>query len=108
MSESHAPYDAFVAASPQGTLFCRSWWLDAAAGPGRWRHADVCDADGRLVFSGGITVARGHSGDNAGRSALAALLTDGTAATTKTAVFGCFLRDAVETTRERRPTQRKS
>ncbi len=49
MSETHAPYDAFVAASPQGTLFCRSWWLDATAGPGHWRHADVCDADGRLV-----------------------------------------------------------
>jgi hypothetical protein len=55
--------------------------------------------DGRLVFSGGITFARGHSGDNAGRSALATLLTDGSASTTKTPVFGCFLRDAVETTR---------
>ena len=37
MSDTHAEYDAFVAASPQGTIFCRSWWLDAAAGEGRWR-----------------------------------------------------------------------
>ena len=49
MSEAHEPYDAFVAASPQGTLFCRSWWLDAAAGPDSWRHTDVRDSDGRLV-----------------------------------------------------------
>jgi hypothetical protein len=49
VSESHAAYDDFVAASPQGTLFCRSWWLDATAGPDGWRHTDVCDADGRLV-----------------------------------------------------------
>jgi hypothetical protein len=49
VSELHATYDALVAASPQGTVFCRSWWLDAAAGTGRWRHVDVCDADGRLV-----------------------------------------------------------
>lgn len=49
MSGQHAAYDEFVAASPQGTLFCRSWWLDAAAGAGSWRHTDVCDADGRLV-----------------------------------------------------------
>ena len=27
------------------------------------------DREGRLIFSGGITAARGHAGDNAGRSA---------------------------------------
>ena len=31
-------------------------------------------SDGRLLFKGGITAFRGHSGDNAGRSALAALV----------------------------------
>ena len=35
------------------------------------------DADGQLLFKGGITSARGHSGDNAGRSAIVALLKDG-------------------------------
>ena len=49
------------------------------------------DADGRLIFSGGMTGARGHSGDNAGRTALTALLTDGRSATSQTSVFGCLL-----------------
>ena len=63
MSEAHAPYDAFVAASPQGTLFCRSWWLDATAGPHRWRHADVCDADGRLIATWPAALRRTRFGD---------------------------------------------
>jgi hypothetical protein len=63
VSESHAPYDVFVAESPQGTLFCNSWWLDAAAGPGGWRHADVCDADGRLVATWPAALRRTRYGD---------------------------------------------
>jgi hypothetical protein len=50
------------------------------------------DPEGRLIFSGGITAARGHAGDNAGRSAILALLTGGEATVTTTPVFGCFLR----------------
>ncbi len=49
------------------------------------------DADGRLIFSGGMTGARGHSGDNAGRTALTALLNGGRSATSQTPVFGCLL-----------------
>ncbi len=49
------------------------------------------DAGGRLLFSGGITGARGHSGDNAGRSAIVALLTRGETGQTETEVFGCPL-----------------
>lgn len=49
---------------------------------------------GKLRFKGGITASRGHSGDNAGRSAIAALL-DGKAAPASTPVvtpvFGCSL-----------------
>ena len=48
-------------------------------------------SDGRLLFSGGITGARGHAGDNAGRSAIAALLTAEGAPTGTTPVFGCSL-----------------
>lgn len=33
-------------------------------------------ADGRLLFAGGITESRGHSGDNAGRSAIVSLVRD--------------------------------
>jgi len=60
------------------------------------------DADGTLLFSGGITAARGHSGDNAGRSELVSLLNRGPSARAgslnpgqsdgdATSVFGCSL-----------------
>lgn len=49
------------------------------------------DVDGNLIFSGGITASRGHSGDNAGRSAIVSLLNDGKAERTVTSVFGCPL-----------------
>ena len=51
------------------------------------------DKDGRLLFSGGITAARGHSGDNAGRGAIVSLLVQGEAERTETFVFGCPLFD---------------
>lgn len=50
-------------------------------------------ADGQLRFSGGITAARGQSGDNAGRDAIVSLLRTGTAERTSTSVFGCVLHD---------------
>ena len=49
------------------------------------------DAEGRLLFSGGITGSRGHSGDNAGRSAIVSLLNTGEAGRAETVVFGCPL-----------------
>ena len=52
------------------------------------------DSRGRLLFSWGITVSRGHSGDNAGRSSIVSLLTEGKAEQTRTFVFGCSLLDS--------------
>ena len=49
------------------------------------------DAGGELIFSGGITGARGHAGDNAGRRALIALLDRKELLRRATAVFGCSL-----------------
>ena len=49
------------------------------------------DAEGKLLFSGGITRARGHEGDNAGRAAIVSLLTTDEAGQTGTPVFGCPL-----------------
>jgi hypothetical protein len=49
------------------------------------------DADGRLLFSGGITGSRGHSGDNAGQGAIVSLLNHGEAGLSETFVFGCPL-----------------
>jgi hypothetical protein len=54
-------------------------------------HTLVYDEHGALLFSGGITASRGHSGDNAGRSAIVALLNQGPAERTKTLTFGCSL-----------------
>lgn len=49
------------------------------------------DPAGRLVFSGGITAARGHSGDNPGRSAVVSLLMTAAADSTSSPVYGCPL-----------------
>ncbi len=54
-------------------------------------QALLFDSTGRLLFSGGITAARGHQGDNAGQEALAALLTGHRPKQTRTPVFGCSL-----------------
>jgi hypothetical protein len=72
---------------------------DAGAEARRFRAATsgqtlLYDADGRLLFSGGITASRGHAGDNAGRSVIVALLTEGQGGQTETPVFGCPLRSA--------------
>ena len=58
-------------------------------------HTLLFDAAGWLVFSGGITESRGHSGDNDGRSAITSMLTTGAGATRQgsTLVFGCSLFD---------------
>lgn len=49
------------------------------------------DAAGHLLFSGGITSARGHAGDNAGLAAIVSLLTSDEADERGTPVFGCPL-----------------
>lgn len=46
---------------------------------------------GLLAFSGGITVARGHMGDNAGLQAVAEFVNSGHAPLNRTKVFGCSL-----------------
>jgi hypothetical protein len=47
---------------------------------------------GRLVFSGGITGSRGHSGDNVGESALVSLINGQSVNRSQTLVFGCSLK----------------
>ena len=84
-------------------------WASAAAIPGvsvvrddegieaRRFHAatsgqtTLYDREGALLFSGGITSARGHAGDNAGRTAVVSLLTMDEAEQKQTPVFGCPL-----------------
>lgn len=105
-----AAYVLFV--KPQG--FSDEWektdlWSSAEAIPGvtavrddgsvealRFRAATsgqvaLYDAGGGLLFSGGITSARGHAGDNAGRAAIVSLLATGGAERSDAPVFGCPL-----------------
>jgi hypothetical protein len=66
-------------------------------------------ADGRLLFSGGITESRGHEGDNAGRSAIAALVLG--AEPTKLAsspVYGCPLFEGLPTTSKPASSERST
>jgi hypothetical protein len=51
----------------------------------------VYGADGRLLFSGGITASRGHAGESIGRTSILALLNHEPAAVSASAVFGCSL-----------------
>jgi hypothetical protein len=89
-------------------------WRDAAAIPGVFAELDpdakqaklfhaptsgqvmLYDRQGKLIFQGGITPSRAHSGDNAGRSAVVSLLTTGKADRNKTFVFGCSILDSRE------------
>lgn len=58
-------------------------------------QAVLYDAAGQLQFSGGITASRGHSGDNAGRSAIVGVVTIIVEKQNQrqTPVYGCYLRD---------------
>jgi hypothetical protein len=56
-------------------------------------HTLIYDADGALRFSGGITGARGHAGDNVGRVRVTTLLARGVADRASSNVFGCELED---------------
>jgi hypothetical protein len=56
-------------------------------------HALLFDPTGRLLFSGGITSGRGHSGPSKGNLSLAAWLTPGETGPNEALVFGCALND---------------
>lgn len=57
-------------------------------------HTVVYDAAGKLVYAGGITMARGHEGDNAGRRRIRELLTVGRTDAPAGPTFGCELSDS--------------
>jgi hypothetical protein len=54
-------------------------------------QALLYDAKGELLFEGGITPARGHAGDSAGRAAILDFLAGEVAGKYETPVFGCEL-----------------
>lgn len=54
-------------------------------------HTLLFAADGRLLFSGGITHSRGHEGDNPGEDAIVPLVHNRVSDRAETLVFGCSL-----------------
>jgi hypothetical protein len=56
-------------------------------------HVVAYDAGGRLIYSGGITGARGHVDDNLGRARLTARLDGKPSDSDRAPVFGCALND---------------
>lgn len=59
-------------------------------------HVLMYHPTGRLLFSGGITSARGHSGDNLGKSAITSLIFNEPVNQENTPVFGCPILDHTE------------
>lgn len=57
-------------------------------------HTVVFDRGGRLIFSGGVTSARGHAGDSEGRRRIVALLHGQGEVLTVAPTFGCDIEDA--------------
>jgi hypothetical protein len=113
VAHAAAPADihALVVAAPgfDEALVHSDLWRAAAAIPGvRVRRDDgtearrfgarvsgqvfAYDAAGALGFSGGLTGSRGHEGDNAGRTAIEAMLA-GRPHAASAFVFGCLLFD---------------
>ena len=54
-------------------------------------HTSLYDAQGRLLFTGGITLARGHAGNNPGRTAVASWASRHGSTVAETPVFGCSI-----------------
>jgi hypothetical protein len=118
MAHAQAKLDAdvfFYRPASEASAWARSdLWNSASAIPGVRVHEDpdaaearkfgaftsgqtlLYDTRGRLLFKGGITGFRGHSGDNAGRGAILALLQSGppedNTVPVTTPVLGCGLR----------------
>jgi hypothetical protein len=66
-------------------------------------HVLLFDAQGRLTFSGGITSARGHEGDNYGRDAVLAQIMGEKGDRPGSPVFGCPLTTPQPLVIEERP-----
>lgn len=58
---------------------------------------------GELLFSGGITASRGHSGDNLGRSTIIDIVQNGKDGLHQTPFFGCALQDEIAQQKDEPP-----
>ena len=62
-------------------------------------HAVLYSAAGKLQFSGGITAARGHVGENSGERSVVSLVATGKADADRHEVYGCGLHDPASSAR---------
>ena len=77
---------------PRTTVFVDRGGVEAKRfGVATSGHTLLYDASGALVFSGGVTGARGHEGNNAGRQQLLAALAATGGERANTRVYGCAL-----------------
>jgi len=80
-----------------------SVWQDVDGSEAARFHAQTSgqtvlyDKDGKLLFRGGITMARGHAGASVGRNAILELLAERSVAT-ETPVYGCPLSERASAT----------
>jgi hypothetical protein len=65
------------------------------------------DGAGQLLFSGGLTSARGHEGDSFGHRRILALVTSGKADRTDSPIFGCSLIGPAHQVKRLTPQSRK-
>jgi hypothetical protein len=109
MSKSQGRLDARVLFEERGDLLDTSTWEQARRIPGlivgldlhgveatrfgmlTSGHVVLYDASGRLRFSGGITAARGHEGENVGRDQVLNAINSTSDLAAVHAVFGCSI-----------------
>jgi hypothetical protein len=60
-------------------------------------HVLLYSKNGKLMYSGGVTLARGHEGNNKNREAFENAMSDSTTSSDECPVFGCKLLDSRET-----------
>ncbi len=97
-----------AAAIPGVTVQADQGQVEAALfGTSASGHALLYDPPGGLLFSGGITPARGHAGENAGRRAILALLGGGGSVRSQTPVFGCDLHNPTAAVFRAEPSWKK-
>jgi hypothetical protein len=71
-------------------------------------HVLLYDATGRLAFAGGITIARGHAGDNGGTQTVIQLLNHEPKTDQLSPTFGCPLFNDVSSVRESVPCRQRT
>jgi hypothetical protein len=93
-SENWTKTDLWRAAAriPGVTVYCDVEGAEARRfNAGTSGETLLYDQDGHLLFQGGITMSRGHFGDNPGLSGLETLVEGKSSVPIKTPVFGCSL-----------------